>query len=182
MATEPDKRARAQRASSQRRTILWATVALLIALSIPIHIPRNASQTDNNLDINHSHSAESTATTPPIVHILKFLFGLRHLIKTPLFLAYGILSALFTTLFTYLLYLLQPFILAAQILLFIFIIAPYRMIAYMLQILYPVYVLGGAACIIGAFFGLCASSLHSMLIYIIFGPKKAENPLTENPR
>lgn len=63
-----------------------------------------------------------------------------------------------------LLYLSAPFIVLAQILLEVFILAPARVTAYFLDLVYPIYVFLGIAVITGAFLGLIARTVttHAM--------------------
>ena len=66
-----------------------------------------------------------------------------------------------------LLYLFAPVIVFSGLVVTIFFSAPYKIILYLLDALYPLYVLTGVACITGGVLGIAGRELSRLLVYLL---------------
>ena len=66
-----------------------------------------------------------------------------------------------------LLYLFAPVVVFSNIVLTIFFFAPYKSILYLLDALYPLYVLAGVACITGGVLGIAGREFSQLLVYLL---------------
>ena len=66
-----------------------------------------------------------------------------------------------------LLYLFAPVIVFSELVVTIFFFAPYKSTLYLLDALYPLYVLAGVACITGAVLGIAGRGLSRFLVHLL---------------
>jgi hypothetical protein len=66
-----------------------------------------------------------------------------------------------------LLYLFAPVVVFSELVVTVFLFAPYRIILYLLDALYPLYVLAGVACIAGGVLGIAGRELSRLLVYLL---------------
>lgn len=66
-----------------------------------------------------------------------------------------------------LLYLFSPVVVFSQLVVTTFFFAPYESFLYLLDALYPIYVLTGVACITGGVLGIAGRELSRLLVYLL---------------
>jgi len=66
-----------------------------------------------------------------------------------------------------LLYVFAPVIVFSQLVVTIFLFGPYNITLYLLDALYPLYVLAGVACITGGVLGITGRGLSQLLVYLL---------------
>ena len=66
-----------------------------------------------------------------------------------------------------LLYLFAPVIVFSELVVTIFFFAPYKSILYLLDALYPLYVLAGVACIAGGVLGIAGRGISQLLVHLL---------------
>ncbi|OSC99884.1 hypothetical protein PYCCODRAFT_1460490 [Trametes coccinea BRFM310] len=120
-------------------------------------------------------AASPASTSPPIVELARVAghavsLSLSYLSRGLSVLARSLLVPL-PLLYTPLLYLLGPVIAFAQVLLDIFVFAPYAIVAFVARNVYPIYVFVGAALICAALVGYLARMISVGLTYAIFAPR-----------
>jgi hypothetical protein len=117
---------------------------------------------------------------PPIASLLPFLVSAgswTFYCATRLFqiLSFFLLSPLFFIV-SIVLYLLSPILVSSQVLLNLFVLGPYRGIAYLAQALYPIYAFLGAACLSGVIIGLGARYIVRTLGQALLEEKTQSGP------
>ncbi|KAI0636083.1 hypothetical protein C8Q77DRAFT_613658 [Trametes polyzona] len=120
-------------------------------------------------------TAAATPTSPPIVQFARVASHALALSFTYLLRASSVLTQYSLTplslLYTPALYLLSPIIVLSQILVDIFVLSPYTILASLARNIYPLYVFVGIACICAAFCGYVARMVSIGITYLIFAPR-----------
>ncbi|TFY68770.1 hypothetical protein EVG20_g3428 [Dentipellis fragilis] len=116
------------------------------------------------------------ATPPPILQLLPLLSRtFSASVSASSYIARNASSALslfltpLTLMLPAVLYVFAPFIVTSQILLDAFVVIPYRVTVYILQVVYPLYVFVGVACICGALLGFGARQVVKGIVWVILG-------------
>ncbi|KAI0073667.1 hypothetical protein K474DRAFT_170000 [Panus rudis PR-1116 ss-1] len=133
--------------------------------------------------------AQAIENSPPIVHLLHFLLRAANVTWSvvvatfhALFSISSVFLNIFHTLSTPILYLLSPFLLFAQIVLDGLVYTPYRILAYLVYSLYPIYVLVGTACIAAGVLGMTARFVTHIVKSILLDPSTPPPFETSTPR
>ncbi|TBU46803.1 hypothetical protein BD309DRAFT_568459 [Dichomitus squalens] len=115
------------------------------------------------------------AASPPIVDIIRFLssastasFGV--ISRTTLAVIFTLLAPI-SLLLTPISYLLSPVFVLVQVLLDVFVFAPYAVTAAIARNVYPIYVLVGVAVICALVVGFTARIITSSILHAIFAPR-----------
>ena len=122
----------------------------------------------------HGLGAQTAEVTSPISRILPYISSAFSASKY----VFGLIVSLFQTLlhlspFPIILYVIAPLTVFLDLVVAIFIRAPYNGVLYLLDALFPLYVFCGVACITGGLLGLTGRILCRILIHLI---RRGEEP------
>lgn len=118
-----------------------------------------------------AETTQSTTSVAPLQQILPYLYSLPSLLVYLLSLVSSVIKLLFKPFvilspypIVLIRYLVAPLLTAGDVLLDTCVRFPYAVLLYVLDALYPVYVLCGVACILGLVVGLCGRVIVSGLL------------------
>ncbi|KAI0833659.1 hypothetical protein BC628DRAFT_1344751 [Trametes gibbosa] len=134
-----------------------------------------SSPTETVYGATSSADVSAVSNSPPIIHFARIA-------GHALALSFSYLSRFSATLASHLLvpfalayvpihYLLSPAIVLVQVLLELFVFAPYAILAAAVRNIYPIYVFVGVACICSAFLGYVARLISKGLTYAVYTPR-----------
>lgn len=128
----------------------------------------------------HGLGAQATEVISPISRILPYISSAFSASKY----VFGLIVSLFQTLlhlspFPIILYVIAPLTVFLDLVVAIFIRAPYNGVLYLLDALFPLYVFCGVACITGGLLGLTGRILCRILIHLI---RRGEEPVKRKLR
>ncbi|PPQ96628.1 hypothetical protein CVT26_010669 [Gymnopilus dilepis] len=132
---------------------------------------RTAETASSTLGVQVSPSAQTSAPIVQLVPLLKAVYsGTLYITSLAISLVKPLNFLIFSPIPVFL-YVLAPVIVFLQLALNAFVWSPYRVALYLLDALYPLYVLCGVACITGGILGFAARMISQILVDNVLAAK-----------